>query len=90
MTRFNYKAVPTNNTDYSCHTKPVKLALPIIWGPYHATSHEHTDTQIHIYTHFIHGQGQLLETRCAPCLKILSLNSLAVYNMYTHTYVCNK
>ena len=29
-TYFNCKATPTNNTDYSCHTKAVELAYPII------------------------------------------------------------
>ena len=34
MTHFNSKAIPTNDTDYSCHKKAVELAQPIMWGPY--------------------------------------------------------
>ena len=29
---FTIKATPTNNTDYSCHTKVVDILKPIIWG----------------------------------------------------------
>ena len=31
-------ATPTDDTDYSCHTKAVELVEPIILGPNHATS----------------------------------------------------
>ena len=60
---FNYKAMPTNNTDFNYHTKAVELVYPITWGPYHATSchwlllvlgedtHTQIQTQTHTYMH---------------------------------------
>ena len=63
MTWFIYKAVPINDTNYSCHMKAIELVEPIILGPCHAISCTisyilitsgdggHTRTQTHTHTH---------------------------------------
>ena len=58
---FNCKAMPTNDTNYSCHITATELFKPIIWVhimPHHATiitrlggKHTHTHTHTHKHTH---------------------------------------
>ena len=39
LMRINAKAMPINDTDYSCHVTAVELVKPIISGLYHAISY---------------------------------------------------
>ena len=74
---FNCKATSTNDTNYSCHTKAVKLVTPLVvtslggghtdtntLAQAHRHTHTHTHTHIHTNTHILHGQDQFQETRC--------------------------
>ena len=65
-------ATPTDDTDYSCHTKAVELVEPIILGPNHATSCHitpliikalGTDTHTDITTKAIHLHGWLSQVQ---------------------------
>ena len=38
MMHLNYKAMPTNSTDYRCHVKVHRTCLTNHMGPYHVTS----------------------------------------------------
>ena len=67
MTHFNSKAMPVNDTDYSCHIEAVELTQSIMWGPYtppvinslgeeadrqrHTHTHTHALTYMHACTH---------------------------------------
>ena len=78
-TCFNCKAaMPTKDTDYSCHTKAAQLFNQLYTqGPYHAISchqlllasgvdtqtHAHTHTYAHTHMHTLCRLDQLLETR---------------------------
>ena len=50
MMRFNVKAMPTNDTDYSCHIKAVEFIQPITWDLYHTTSLGGTHARVHTHT----------------------------------------
>ena len=56
MTHFNSKAMPINDTDYSCHIEAVELTQSIMWGPYtppviNSLGRRQTDRDIHTHTH---------------------------------------
>ena len=71
--------MPTNDTDYSCHIKAVELVYPIIWGPYHATSHHYLFIALRIS-----GQMWTIHTH------IFTLHThihTHVYTLHTHTHI---
>ena len=52
-TYFNSKAMPTTDTNYSCHINIAEPVQPIAWGSYHANSYlqPRGRTQTHTHTH---------------------------------------
>ena len=50
---FNSKAMPTTDTNYSCHINIAEPVQPIAWGSYHANSYlqPRGRTQTHTHTH---------------------------------------
>ena len=77
MMLFISKAMPTIDTDYSCHTKAVELIQSIKWGPYHAISCNWllvalgADTQAHTYTHFMDGINSKNQAHTAASMRFI-------------------
>ena len=58
---FKYQAMPTNDTDYSCHIQALTnhiesmsgyiIPLVKLWGQTHTYTHTHTRIRAHTHTH---------------------------------------
>ena len=89
-TCINALAMPTNDTDYSCHIKGVERVQPIILGLIHhimplvihsLRENTHPQKNTHIQTLIVTSQTKTLLSQCVPGLKIENLH-------HTHVYLC--